>query len=200
MMKRYAPATERNREPIAHALDEELPAEGMVLEVASGSGEHALYLAARFAHLQWQPTDYDDEALASIAAWRQEAGLANILAPLKLDARSTDWPVDNAAAIFCANMIHISPVSATQGLILGAARILEVDAPLICYGPFIEAGVPTAASNLAFDESLRERDAQWGLREIEWLDELAASADLKRTRRVDMPANNLILVYRKLKA
>jgi len=197
-MKQHAPATQRNREPIAAILAQELPASGTVLEVASGTGEHAVWFAARFTHLLWQPTDHDEAAIASIATWREEAGLPNLLAPCRLDASSTKWPLDKAAAIFCCNMIHISPVDVTRGLMAGAGRILGEGAPLICYGPFIETDVPTAPSNLAFDQSLRAREAQWGLRELAWLDQLAGAAGLARTRRMAMPANNLMLVYRKL--
>lgn len=195
-MKKYAPATERNREPIAAVLMEELPASGTVLEIASGTGEHALHFAPLLPGLLWQPSDYDEEALASIAAWRGEAGLPNILPPLRIDASSSGWPIATADAIFCANMVHISPLAATEGLLAGAGRLLSGDAPLILYGPFIEADLVTVPSNLAFDESLKSRDPSWGLRELSWVDQLAEAAGLKRTRRVVMPANNLIVIYR----
>lgn len=195
-MKKYAPATERNREPIAAVLLEELPASGTVLEIASGTGEHALHFAPLLPGLLWQPSDYDEEALASIAAWREEAGLANILPPLRLDASSSEWPIARADAIFCSNMIHISPPAVTEGLLAGAGQLLGGDAPLILYGPFIEGDVVTAQSNLAFDQSLKSRDPSWGLRELVWVDQLAEASGLKRARRVAMPANNLIVVYR----
>lgn len=195
-MKRHAPAAARNREPIAAVLTEELPASGLVLEVASGTGEHAVHFARTFPALAWQPSDPDAEARASIAAWLEEAELPNLRTPLALDAAAPEWPIDRADAVLCINMVHISPIAAAEGLLAGAARLLERDAPLILYGPFLEADVDTAPSNLAFDASLRARDARWGLRSVEWLDELAASNGFRRTRRVAMPANNLVLVYR----
>lgn len=196
-MKRYAPATERNREPLGDVLDQELPATGLLLEIASGTGEHAAYFAGRYPHLEWQPTDPDADARASIAAWRAEAGLPNLRPPLMLDASSSDWPVGTADAILCVNMVHISPPEATEGLMAGAGRVLVSDAPLVLYGPYLEAGVATAPSNIAFDASLKARNPHWGLRTVAWLDALAQSNGLARTRRTEMPANNLVLVYRK---
>jgi SAM-dependent methyltransferase len=196
-VKRQAPAVERNREPIAAVLGEELPAEGVVLEVASGTGEHAVHFARTIPHLLWQPSDPDPEALASIAAWRAEEGLANVCEPVLLDAAATDWPVEAADAVLCINMIHISPLAATEGLLAGAASLLAAGGPLIVYGPYLEAGVETAASNLDFDAWLKRRDPEFGLRSAEWLDERAAAHGFARTRRVAMLANNLTLVYRR---
>lgn len=196
-MKRSAPAAARNRDPIAAVLAEELPPAGLVLEVASGTGEHALHFARAFPALRWQPSDPDPQARDSIAAWRGEAGLANFLPPLDLDAARPAWPIARADAIVCINMAHISPIAATEGLVAGAARLLESGAPLILYGPWLEDGVETAPSNLEFDRGLRSRDAEWGLREVTWLDALAAGHDFGRTRRVSMPANNAMLVYRR---
>jgi SAM-dependent methyltransferase len=195
-MKRHAPAAERNRGPIAAVLTEELPAEGLVLEVASGTGEHAVHFARTYPRLAWQPSDPDPEALESIAAWRAEEGLANLREPILLDA-AADWPVVAADAVLCINMIHISPLAATEGLLAGAAALLAPGAPLILYGPYLEAGVETAPSNLEFDAWLKRRDPAFGLRSAEWLDELAAERGFARTRRVAMPANNLMLVYRR---
>ena len=195
-MKRQAPAAARNREPIADILAEELPVLGTVLEVASGTGEHVLHFAARFPQLQWQPSDPDGDARSSIAAWSAEAGLANIAAPLEINAAMDDWPVGALDAIICINMIHISQIEATYGL-LAAAKNLPQGAPLILYGPYLEEGVETAASNLAFDQSLKSRNDGWGLRQAEWLDEQAAVHGLSRSRRVAMPANNIMLIYRK---
>ena len=161
--KRHAPATLRNRDAIAAVLGDWLPASGTVLEVASGSGEHAVHFAAAFPKLDWQPSDPDPSALASIAAWSAEAGLPNIAAPLHLDASAPDWPLGHADALLCINMVHISPWAATLGLFAGAARLLGPGAPLILYGPYLEADVATADSNLAFDESLRSRNPDWGL-------------------------------------
>jgi SAM-dependent methyltransferase len=195
-MKRHAPAVERNREPIAAVLTEELPAEGVVLEVASGTGEHAVHFARTYPRLTWQPSDPDPEALESIAAWRAEEGLANLREPVLLDAAAAGWPVNAADAVLCINMIHISPLVATEGLLAGAAALLAPGAPLIVYGPYLEADVETAPSNLDFDAWLKRRDPGFGLRRAEWLDEQAAAHGFARTRRVAMPANNLMLVYR----
>lgn len=194
--KRHAPATLRNRDAIAAVLADELPPYGLVVEVASGSGEHVVYFAARFPLLDWLQSDPDPAALASIAAWVDDAGLANLLPPVTLDAAARDWPVKAADAILCINMTHISPWEATLGLMAGAERLLKPGAPLILYGPFLEADVPTAPSNIEFDASLRARDAAWGLRDTRDMTAAAEAVGLRLTRRVAMPANNLVLVYR----
>jgi hypothetical protein len=196
--KQHAPATLRNREAIAEVLARELPASGTVLEIAAGSGEHAVFFAARFGALTWLPTDPAPEALASIAEYRADYSGTNLSVPVMLDAADPDsWPVAGAAAILCINMVHISPWAATRGLFRGAARLLgSSGGPLIIYGPFIEDGVATAASNLSFDESLTARDTRWGLRRAEDLHSLAAAYGLARTARHAMPANNLSLVFR----
>lgn len=196
-MKRHAPAAGRNREPIAAVLIEELPHSGLILEVASGTGEHAVHFARTYPDLTWQPSDPDPAALESIAAWREEAALPNLLSPLVLDAAGTDWPLAQADAVLCINMVHISPIAATEGLLAGAARLVASGAPLILYGPYFEAGTEPAQSNLAFDRDLKSRNPEWGLRSVEWLDALADAAGFRRTRRVAMPANNLTLVYRR---
>lgn len=195
--KRHAPATLRNRDAIADVLADWLPATGTVLEVASGSGEHIVHFAAAFPYLDWQPSDPDPAGLASIAAWRAEAGLANIARPLALDVAADCWPVDRAEAILCINMVHISPWAATLGLFAGASRLLAASAPLILYGPYIEADVPTAESNLAFDGNLRARDPAWGLRDTRAVKAAAADAGLIFTERRPMPANNLMLLFRR---
>ncbi|BBC73721.1 SAM-dependent methyltransferase [Altererythrobacter sp. B11] len=196
-MKRSAPAALRNREPIADILAEELPAEGLVLEIASGTGEHAVHFAGRFRALRWQPTDLDAAARQSIAAWREERGLPNLLPPLALDAAAPEWPVEHADALVCINMVHISPPESAEGLMRGAARLLPPGAPLILYGPYLEPGVETAPSNLEFDRSLKARDPRWGLRSTEWMDNLAAEAGMARSRRAALPANNIMLIYRR---
>jgi SAM-dependent methyltransferase len=196
-VKRHAPATERNREPIAAVLAELLPERGTVVEVAAGSGEHAVHFAARFPHLLWQPTDPDPEALASIAAWREEAGLANLLPPLRLDAAAPDWPVAAADALLCVNMVHISPWAATEGLMRGAGALLPPGGPLILYGPYRRADTPTAPSNAAFDVSLRSRNPDWGLRDLEAVKAEAARNGLAFERLYEMPANNLTLAFRR---
>ncbi|WP_120076625.1 DUF938 domain-containing protein [Aurantiacibacter odishensis] len=198
MSKKYAPATERNREPIRQVLKEELPERGgLLLEIAAGTGEHAVYLSNAFPHWQWQPTDPDPEAIASIAVWRDEEGGANLLPPVQLDASASEWPVERADAMLCVNMTHISPRAATKGLFSAAGRLLDPAAPLIIYGPFLEADVETTQSNLDFDASLRARDPQWGLRDLSWIDAVAEANGLRRTARHAMPANNLMLVYRR---
>jgi hypothetical protein len=196
--KQHAPATLRNREPIAEVLARELPAAGTVLEIAAGTGEHAVFFAGAFPTLAWQPTDPSPEALASIAEYRAEYAGDNLAAPLLLDAAAPEsWPVAAAHAIVCINMVHISPWAATLGLFAGAARALgSVGGPLILYGPFIEQGVETAPSNLEFDASLQLRNPLWGLREAEALDALAANHGMARTARYALPANNIMLVYR----
>ncbi len=196
-MKRHAPATARNSEPLAEVLAGELPNEGLVLEIASGTGEHAVFMARRFPALDWQPSDCATDALHSVDAWAQEAGLANLRPAIALDAAAGEWPVESADAVLCVNMVHISPWQATVGLFEGAGRVLASGAPLILYGPFLEADVDPAPSNLAFDESLKTRDPAWGLRQVGELDGLARANRLSRAARHIMPANNLVLVYRK---
>ena len=196
-MKRHAPATARNAQVIADVLVQELPDSGTVLEVASGTGEHAVFMARRFPHLTWQPSDPDDGALASIATYRAEAQLPNLHEPVLLDASASAWPVAQADAIVCINMVHISPWEASVGLFAAARHLLDRGGPLVLYGPYLEEAVETTASNLAFDESLKARDAQWGLRRIEDMDALAADNGFERSARHVMPANNLTLVYRR---
>lgn len=197
-MKRHAPATARNSSAIAQVLACELPESGTVLELASGSGEHAVYFAREFSALNWLPSDVDTQALASIAAWRTQTGASNILAPVRIDAAEIPWPVSSVDAIFCCNMVHISPWRASEGAFQGAQRILGEGMPLIFYGPFLEEDIATAPSNQAFDYSLRQRNAQWGLRSREALDALAQQTGFTRTARFAMPANNLMLTYRKI--
>ncbi|WP_428627835.1 DUF938 domain-containing protein [Sphingopyxis sp.] len=193
--KRYAPATQRNRDAIAAVLAEWLPGAGTVLEVASGSGEHVVHFAATFPALRWQPSDPDPAGLISIAAWCNEAGLPNIAPPLALDTVAPDWPIARADAILCINMVHISPWAATLGLFAGAARLLPAGAPLILYGPYIEPDVPTADSNIGFDASLQMRDPAWGLRNTDDVKAAAAKAGLAFTARRAMSANNLMLLF-----
>lgn len=197
-MKKHAPATLRNREAILAILRHELPEWGTVLEVASGSGEHAVYFAEHVPALAWQPSDPDPEAIASIAAYREEFDGVNLREPLVLDASSPpSWPIKRADAILCCNMVHISPWAATVGLFKGASQILDADAPLILYGPYFESGVEAAPSNIQFDLGLRARDDRWGIRELEDVDRIAQRNGFNRTARHEMPANNLTLVYRR---
>ena len=196
-VKRHAPATLRNRAAIVEVLADILPAQGRVLEIASGSGEHIVHFAAQFPNLEWQPSDPDPAALASIVAWTAESGLTNIAPPIAIDARSEDWPIQSVDAIICINMIHISPWSATMGLFVAAGRRLPPGAPLYVYGPFRRADVATAPSNEAFDESLRSRNSEWGVRKLEAVEQLAAASGLVREAIVEMPANNLSAIWRK---
>ncbi|MBV7259471.1 DUF938 domain-containing protein [Erythrobacter crassostreae] len=198
-MKKHAPATERNRKAIADILAKELPSSGVVLEVASGSGEHAVYFAERFPQLDWQPSDFEKEALASIIAWQDDRELSNLRFPTVIDAsKPAAWEVKNADAILCSNMVHITSWQATEGLFAGAAQILGgKDLPLILYGPFFEQGIEPAPSNLQFDAGLRDRNPSWGIRSAEELDRLALSHGFTRSARHEMPANNLMLVYRR---
>ena len=195
--RRSAPHVARNAEPIADVLADILPARGLVLEVASGTGEHVVHFARTFTQLLWQPSDAEPAALRSIEAWRAEAGLFNLLPPVSIDARAAEWPVARADALLAINMVHISPWSATAGLMRGAGRLLAEGAPLYLYGAYRRAGVPTAPSNEAFDESLRARNPEWGLRDV---DEVVAEAErhgVALDRMVEMPANNLSLVFRR---
>lgn len=195
-MRRHAPATLRNRDAITDVLRGELPSAGMVLEVASGSGEHSVHFAVAFPHLNWQPTDPDPAALESIAAWRDEAGLPNLFPPLQLDA-AADWAVAGTDAILCINMTHISPWDATLGLLKGAGAALPRGGLLYLYGPYLRADVETAPSNLAFDASLRARDPRWGIRTVGDVVVAAAGAGLRLDRLIEMPANNLSLLLRR---
>jgi SAM-dependent methyltransferase len=193
---RTSPATARNRQPILEPLAPRLPEGARVLEVASGAGEHALYMAQALPGVRWQPSDREPEALVSIAAWRDASGLANLAAPIRLDAADPEaWPPGPFEAVVCINMVHISPWAATEGLMAGAARVLTPDGRLILYGPYLEAEVATAPSNLAFDESLKLRDPGWGLRDLADVKALAAGQGLAFAERIAMPANNLIVIF-----
>lgn len=191
------PATARNRDPIASVLDRVLPQQGLVLELASGSGEHAVYFASRYPTLQWQPTDLDPAHLASIEAWAREAQLPNLLPPIRLDATSHPWPVDQAAAVGAINLIHIAPWETCVGLLEGAAAVLPSGGSLFLYGPYRVAGVHTAPSNESFDASLRARNPLWGVRDLEAVDTEAGTHGLRLVETVQMPANNLSLVFRR---
>jgi SAM-dependent methyltransferase len=195
---RTSPATARNRQPILEVLRPRLPAGARVLEVASGAGEHAMFLASALPGVSWRPTDRDPEALASIAAWRTAAGPLNLAAPIRLDAADlSSWPAGPFEAVVCINMVHISPWAATEGLMAGAARVLASGGRLFLYGPYVEAGVETAPSNLTFDESLKARDPAWGLRDLAEIKAQAAADGLGFAERIAMPANNLIVVFEK---
>jgi len=198
----FSPAADRNKEPILDRLRELLPAGGRALEIASGTGQHAAWFAAALPQWTWQPTDADPQALPGIEAHCSILALPNLLLPRRLDVLAHPWPADGAPfaetafdAVYCANMLHIAPWACCAGLMLGSARVLRREGLLITYGPYLEDEVPTAAGNLAFDQSLRERDPQWGLRPLAQVVVEAASAGLALRSRHPMPANNLLLEF-----
>ena len=219
-VRRSAPAALRNREPIATVLSEWLPPSGLVLEIASGTGEHAVFFAERFPALDWQPSDIHPVALSSIEAWRRQSGLLNVREPLELDAAMPDWPLETAgaglginlssdsydpsrraenngfSAVLCVNMVHISPWSASLGLLEGSGKILQSGGALILYGPWLNADLPTAPSNVAFDQQLRERDPEWGLRNVQDFEAEAKERGFVLQQIRPMPANNLMLLFR----
>lgn len=195
--RRSAPAALRNREPIAEVLADWLPKSGLVLEIASGTGEHATYFAGRFHGLDWQPTDIHPDALASIEQWRAASGLPNVRAPLALDASSADWPIQAADAVLSINMVHISPWASALGLLAGAGRLLQPGAPLILYGPWLSEKIPTAASNLDFDADLKRRNPEWGLRKVEDFAKAGEKRGFSLAETRAMPANNLMLLLRR---
>jgi len=195
MAKGFAPAAERNRQPILDVLRRVLPASGFVVEVASGTGQHATFFSKHLSALRWQPTDASLEALRSIRAWVEEAGLENLLPPLQLDVRWPQWPVREADALVCINMIHISAWETTEALFRGAGELLTAGAHLITYGPYRLHGTHTAPSNAAFDQDLRSRDPSWGIRDIDELTGLGGRTGFTLTERVAMPANNMTLVW-----
>ena len=193
---RHAPAAVRNCDPLTDALRPLLPEHGLLLEVASGTGEHAVHFARRFPALTWQPTDADPDALESIAAWSKARPAPNLRPPLALDVREP-WLVEQADAVLAINLLHISPWPATEALVAGAARVLPAGGPLIVYGPFWCEGVAQAASNLAFDESLRARDPAWGVRRLEAVSAVAEEVGLTFASVTEMPANNLLACWRR---
>jgi SAM-dependent methyltransferase len=192
-----APAATRNREPILRVLRDHLTPSAFVLEIASGTGEHAVWFSGAMPELTWQPTDLDPEALQSIAAWRESTCLPNLLSPLRLDACAQTWPVAQADAVVAINLVHISPWAATRGLVAGAARVLTPGGLLFLYGPFREAGVHTGAGNAAFDADLQARNPFWGIRDLDEIAALASLHGLAAPERIAMPANNLTVVFRR---
>jgi SAM-dependent methyltransferase len=194
----YRPHVARNREAILAVLRRALPARGLVLEVASGSGEHAAYFAKELPGLTWQPSDPDAAALASIAAHRADAALPSLLAPLRLDVTAKDWPVGHADVVMCNNMIHISPWAATEGLIAGAERVLPAGGILFLYGPYKIDGRHTAPTNQAFDEDLRNRNPEWGIRDLADVTALAQRHGFAAPETIEMPANNLSVIFRRM--
>jgi SAM-dependent methyltransferase len=192
-----APSAERNKGPILEQLTRFLPERGLVLEVASGTGQHVVHFANALPGLTWQPTDLNSEHLTSIAAWIRYSGLRNVLPPMELDVASGSWPCRRADAVLCMNMIHIAPWSATVHLIEGASRVLGAGGILFLYGPYRRFGAHTAPSNEAFDADLRRRNPEWGLRDMEGVIALAARHGFAPVEIVPMPANNFSLVLRR---
>ena len=201
-LRRYAPATERNREPILEVLRQVLPPTGTILEISSGTGEHGIFMAPHLAPRYWLPSDPNPEARSSIAAWQQSVPCDNIYPPIDLDARSPEWLVSSKepiTAIVNINMIHIAPKSAYLGLLAGAKRVLPIDGILYLYGPFKQGGVDTALSNAAFDDSLQSQNPEWGIRDLEEITRVAQSHHLELQKVYPMPANNLSVVFKVVK-
>jgi hypothetical protein len=190
-------APERNKAPILEVLTRVLPASGSLLEVSSGSGQHAAFFASMLPHLSLQPSDIDEDNLRSVQAWVDETRLPNLRPPVRLDVCSSDWGVGTLDAIFNANMVHIAPFECCEGLMAGAGRHLCAGGVLVVYGPFRVGGSHTAESNARFDLDLRARDPRWGVRDVETLEQLGAAAGVALDERVPMPANNQCLVFRK---
>ncbi len=195
--RRDSPAAERNKEPIAAVLARHLPRQGLVLEIASGTGQHALHFARRFPSLDWQPTDPDAANRASIDAWARGAGLPNLRAALALDVHRRPWPVATAAVVLCINMVHIAPWSATLALCEGGAERLAPEGLLYLYGPYRVGGRHTAPGNEEFDAALRARDADWGVRDLEAVVDVAQRSGFVLIETVAMPANNQSVVLRR---
>ena len=196
--RQYAAATVRNRDFILDVLREVLPVTGAILEIASGSGEHVVHFARNLPSLVFQPSDPEPEALRSIAAWVEATDVANVRAPIVLNASQSPWPIASADGVICINMVHISPWDATVGLIAGAAAILPRGSPLYLYGPYKREGFATAPSNEAFDRTLRARDPAWGLRNLEAVVAIAESVGFSAPTVTEMPANNLSVVFRRM--
>lgn len=195
---RPAPATLRNRDPILEVLGRVLPANGLLLEIASGTGEHAAYMAPHLPGIAWQPTDRGSAALAGIDEAMRASGCDRILPAIALDAAASQWPVERADAIFCCNMIHISPWAAAEGLFAGAGRFLPSGAPLILYGPYRRHGAHTAPSNEAFEGWLKDQDARFGVRCLDTeVKPLAEASGFRLDEIVEMPANNLTVIWRR---
>jgi hypothetical protein len=196
--RQYAPAAVRNRDFILGVLRDVLPITGVILEIASGSGEHVVHFARYFPSLVFQPSDPEPEALLSVAAWVKAAQATNVHAPIVLDASQSPWPIASADGIICINMVHISPWDATVGLITGAATTLPPGSPLYLYGPYKRKELATAPSNEAFDRNLRDRNPSWGLRDLETVAAIAQSAGFSVPTVTEMPANNLSVVFSRM--
>lgn len=198
-----SPAAERNKQPILEVLLQVLPPRGTALEIASGTGQHVTWFGAAMRDWIWQPTDADPQALPAIAAWIADTGLANVRPPVLLDVMASQWPSAGPAfaepfdTVYCANMLHIAPWACCAALMRGSARHLAPDGSLVTYGPYFEDGVAPSAGNVAFDASLRQRNPQWGVRRLDDVAAEAGKAGLRLQARHQMPANNLLLVFRR---
>ena len=195
MAKQYAPAVLRNCDAILSVLKLTLPKNGLVLEIASGSGEHAAFFAPRLEGLTWQPSAPSPESQASISSWAEETQSGNLLTPVKLDVLVEPWPVLQADAMVCINMIHISPWAVTKSLIAGAGRTLRTGGILYLYGPYKVNGEHTSLSNQAFHESLKSRDSQWGIRDLTDIISEAKTQGLMHTQSIQMPTNNQSIIF-----
>lgn len=203
----FSPAADRNKQAILEVMQHVLPAGGRMLEVASGTGQHAAWLGSNLPGWEWQPTEANSTALPTIAAWARQTGATNIKAPCLLNVLEAQWPANDETlasdfglpfdAVYCANLLHIAPWDACLGLVAGAARHLKPDGLLLIYGPFFEDGVATAQSNLDFDTSLRAQNPQWGIRQRSAVEAAAQHAGLDLSGRFAMPANNLMLVFKR---
>jgi hypothetical protein len=196
--RQYSPACERNRDAILGVLARVIEKGSLVLEIASGTGQHAVHFARHLdPSIEWQPSDADERGLASIEAWREAEPSPNLRPPIHLDVLAHPWPVPRADAVFAANMIHISPYTCCVALFDGAAALLAPGAPLVLYGPFMLGGQHTAESNEAFDRDLRARDPRWGVREYEVVARTAADAGFSSEAIHVMPANNFTIVFKR---
>lgn len=195
--RQYAPASERNSEPILSVLQNFLPQSGLLLEIAAGSGQHAVFFAPYFPRLTWQPSEPDSDCRASITAWIDYMHTKNIKMPIDLDVTSFPWPISQADAIFSSNMIHITPWECCLGLMAGAGEILKPHGVLILYGPFLMKRKKTKKSNIQFDNSLRKRNRLWGIRDLEKVIQAGNACGLKCEDIIEMPANNLTVILRK---
>ena len=199
----HSAAAERNRSPILEVLRQILPDNGQALEIASGTGQHVAHFASNMPGWVWQPSDAQVAGFESIGAWCAQASVVNVRGPVLLDVMAPKWPTDSAEfpdkfdAIFCANMLHIAPWATCAALMAGASKYLSPHGALITYGPYLALDVPTSLGNVAFDESLRQRDSAWGIRALEDVVHQAALAGLRLRDRFEMPANNLLLVFRR---
>ncbi len=195
--RQFSPSAARNRDPILAVLQRVLPDAGLVLELGSGTGEHAMHFARHLPALRWQPSDADPAAMGSIADWAAHSALANVLSPLCFDLAASPWPVDAADAIVAINVLHYSPWQSTPALFAGAAAVLPAGGVVVCYGPYRRGGAHTAPSNADFDHWLRSVDPRFAVRDLEAVEAEAQRCGFRLDEVIDMPANNFSLVFRR---